>query len=121
RALALAGRPGAAVLRPPGRRGAARRHRRAAHRAAGMKLRIAAIAFLIAVLTVGLCWLSLQPLLARLLEVLERVAAPGSPEHALLARTARMLPLLLGVHLAAGGALVFAVLYLTVARPLGRA
>src|SRR6185295_12694655 len=37
------------------------------------------------------------------------------------ARTARMLPLLLSAHLAAGGALVFGVLYLTVARPLGRA
>ncbi|HYV49944.1 MAG TPA: HAMP domain-containing sensor histidine kinase [Myxococcaceae bacterium] len=86
-----------------------------------MKLRIAAIAFLIATLTVGLCWLSLQPVLARLLEALQRTAPPGTAEHALWARTVRMLPLLLGAHLVAGGALAFAVLYLTVARPLGRA
>jgi two-component system, NtrC family, sensor kinase len=86
-----------------------------------VKLRIAAIAFLIATLTVGLCWLSLQPVLARLLEALQRATPPGAPDHMLLARTARMLPLLLGAHLVAGGALVFLVLYLTVARPLGRA
>jgi len=86
-----------------------------------VKLRIAAIAFLIATLTVGLCWLSLQPVLARLLDALQRAAPPGTPEHAVWARTVRMLPLLLGAHLAAGGALVFAVLYLAVARPLGRA
>jgi len=86
-----------------------------------MRLRIAAIAFLISTLAVGLCWLSLQPLLARLLDVLHHLAAPGGPEQALLVRTARLLPALLGVHLVAGGALVYAVLYLTVARPLGRA
>ncbi|HVE83902.1 MAG TPA: HAMP domain-containing sensor histidine kinase [Myxococcales bacterium] len=86
-----------------------------------MKLRIAAIAFLISTLTVGLCWLSLQPLLARLLELLQRLSAPGGPEHALVARAARLLPAMLGAHLVAGGALVYAVLYLAVARPLGRA
>ena len=86
-----------------------------------MRLRIAAIAFLISTLAVGLCWLSLQPLLARLLDVLHHLAAPAGPEQALLVRTARLLPVMLGVHLVAGGALVYAVLYLTVARPLGRA
>ncbi|WP_342375749.1 ATP-binding protein [Myxococcus stipitatus] len=83
-----------------------------------MKWRIASVAFLLGSLCTGLSWLSLQPVLIRLLELGRRVAAPGSPDAEVLAQVRGFLPLALGLDLVALTLLAYAVLYLTVGRPL---
>jgi two-component system NtrC family sensor kinase len=83
-----------------------------------VKVRVAAIAFLLAVLSTGLTWLSFQPLLLRLVEAL-RVSAPlGSGPRRVLQSAQEMLPIYLGLDLLIVLLVSFAVLYLTVARPL---
>ena len=83
-----------------------------------MKLRIAAIAFLLAVLATGITWLSFQPVMLRLVEAL-RVAAPaGSPSRHVLETAQEFLPLYLGLDLLILVLVAFGVLYFTVARPL---
>ncbi|AGC47637.1 sensor histidine kinase [Myxococcus stipitatus DSM 14675] len=83
-----------------------------------MKWRIASVAFLLGSLCTGLSWLSLQPVLIRLLELGRRLAAPGSPDAEVLAQVRGFLPLALGLDLVALTLLAYAVLYLTVGRPL---
>ncbi|MCE9667374.1 ATP-binding protein [Myxococcus stipitatus] len=83
-----------------------------------MKWRIASVAFLLGSLCTGLSWLSLQPVLIRLLEVGRRLAAPGSPESEVLTQVRGFLPLALGLDLVALTLLAYLVLDLTVGRPL---
>jgi signal transduction histidine kinase len=85
-----------------------------------MKLRIASVSFLIGIAATGMAWLSLQPVLVRLVDGLQRVAPAAGPERLLLARVSRLLPLLLGVDLLLSAVIAYAVLYFTVARPLDR-
>jgi two-component system NtrC family sensor kinase len=81
-----------------------------------VKLRIASIAFLLASLCVGLAWLSVQPLLVRLLDAVHR--AGGVTEVG--AHVGAALPLLLAMDFVIAGLVIFAVLYMTVGRPLVR-
>ena len=83
-----------------------------------MKARIAAIAFLLAVLATGLTWLSFQPVLFRLVEALVAASPPGAAPRQVLRSAQQMLPLSLGLDLLILVLLTFGVLYLTVARPL---
>lgn len=83
-----------------------------------MKLRIASVAFLLGSLATGLIWLTLQPLLLWLLGVGYQLAQPGTPEAVLVERVRGLLPLVLGLDLVALTILIYAVLYLTVGRPL---
>jgi len=84
-----------------------------------VRLRIAAIAFLLAVLATGITWLSFQPVMLRLVEAL-RVAAPaGSASRHVLETAQEFLPLYLGLDLLIVVLVAFGILYFTVARPLG--
>ena len=84
-----------------------------------MKLRLAAIAFLLAVLATGITWLSFQPVMLRLVEAL-RVAAPlGTASRHVLETAQQFLPLYLGLDLLIVVLVTFGILYFTVARPLG--
>ncbi|MFZ5468518.1 MAG: sensor histidine kinase [Myxococcota bacterium] len=77
-----------------------------------MKLRIAAVAFLLGAVTVGVAWLTLQPVLVKLLPL-------AGPEG--FARLSGLLPFYLALDLVVAAVVVFVVLYFTVARPLRRA
>ena len=79
-----------------------------------MKFRVASIAFLLASAATGITWLSVQPLLVRLVDVMRKVA----PGQLVLFHLERVLPLYLGLDLLVVGLLAYAVLYVTVARPL---
>jgi signal transduction histidine kinase len=83
-----------------------------------MKWRIASVAFLLGSLATGLTWLSMQPMLLRLLGVARRLALPDSPEAEAVARVRGLLPLALGLDLVALTVLVYVVLDVTVGRPL---
>jgi len=85
-----------------------------------MKLRLAAIAFLVAVLATGLTWLSFQPLLVGLVDALRRTALPGTASSLVLHRAQQALPLLLGLDLLLLCLLAYAILWLAVARPVQR-
>jgi two-component system NtrC family sensor kinase len=84
-----------------------------------VKLRIAAIAFLLAVLATGITWLSFQPVLLRLVEALRLSAPAGSAPRHVLETAQQFLPLYLGLDLLILVLVGFGVLYFTVARPLG--
>ena len=83
-----------------------------------MKLRVAAVAFLLAILSTGLTWLSFQPVLLRLVEALRASAAPGSAPRRVLETAQQMLPVYLVLDLLILLLVSFGILYLTVARPL---
>ena len=84
-----------------------------------MKARVAAIAFLLAVLATGITWLSFQPVMLRLVEAL-RIAAPaGTASRHVLETAQQFLPLYLGLDLVIVVLVAFGILYFTVARPLG--
>jgi two-component system, NtrC family, sensor kinase len=85
-----------------------------------MKLRLAAIVFLVAVLATGLTSLSFQPVLAGLMEALRRASAPGSAPALVRAGAREALPLLLGLDLLVVGLFAYAILWLAVARPVQR-
>src|SRR5262249_46888984 len=74
----------------------------AGHRPAlgpAMRARVAAIAFLLAVLATGITWLSFQPVILRLVEAL-RIAAPaGTASRHVLETAQQFLPLYLGLDL----------------------
>ena len=83
-----------------------------------MKLRIAAIAFLLAVLAAGLTWLSFQPVIFRLVEAL-RVASPaGTAPRQILRSAQEMLPVYLVLDVLILVLVTFGMLWITVARPL---
>jgi signal transduction histidine kinase len=83
-----------------------------------MKLRVVAIAFLLAILSTGLTWLSFQPVLLRLVEALRATAPLGSAPRRVLESAQQMLPVYLGLDLLILLLVSFGILYLTVARPL---
>jgi two-component system, NtrC family, sensor kinase len=85
-----------------------------------MKLRLAAIVFLVAVLATGLTWLSFQPLLVRLVEALHRTAAAGTAPALVLVRVREALPVLLALDLLLVGLVAYGILWLAVARPVQR-
>ncbi|ABF88543.1 sensor histidine kinase [Myxococcus xanthus DK 1622] len=85
-----------------------------------MKWRIASVAFLLGALSSGLTWLSVQPVLLRLLDALRRWVPEGSAEEATLARVQGLLPWVLGLDLVALTVLTYVVLDLMVGRPLRR-
>lgn len=85
-----------------------------------MKLRLAAIVFLVSVLATGLTSLSFQPVLAGLMEALRRASAPGSAPALVRAGAREALPLLLGLDLLLVGLFAYAILWLAVARPVQR-
>ena len=58
-----------------------------------MKVRIAAIAFLLAVLATGITWLSFQPVVLRLVEALRAAAPAGSPSRHVLETAQQFLPI----------------------------
>lgn len=78
-------------------------------------LRVASIAFLLATVSVGIAWLSLQPLLVRLFAI-----ARDSGDTQIIVEIRRALPLLLGLDLVLVAAIIFAVLQLTLSRVLLR-
>ena len=84
-----------------------------------MKLRLAAIAFLLAVLATGITWLSFQPVMLRLVEALRLAAPAGSASRHVLETAQEFLPLYLGLDLLILVLVAFGILYFTVARPLG--
>ncbi len=85
-----------------------------------MKVRLAAIVFLVAVLATGLTSLSFQPVLAGLMEALRRATVPGSAPALVRAGAREALPLLLGLDLLLVGLFAYAILWLAVARPVQR-
>ncbi|AKQ64219.1 Two-component sensor PilS [Myxococcus hansupus] len=85
-----------------------------------MKWRIASVAFLLGSLSTGLTWLSVQPVLIQLLDVVRRLAPAASPEAETLAKVRALLPLALGLDLVALTVLAYVVLDFTVGRPLRR-
>jgi two-component system, NtrC family, sensor kinase len=85
-----------------------------------MKLRLAAIVFLVAVLATGLTSLSFQPVLAGLMEALRRSTVPGTAPALVRAGAREALPLLLGLDLLLVGLFAYAILWLAVARPVQR-
>ncbi|GEL70621.1 sensor histidine kinase [Myxococcus virescens] len=85
-----------------------------------MKWRIASVAFLLGSLSSGLTWLSVQPVLFRLLDALRRWVPEGSSEEETLSRVRGVLPWLLGLDLVALTVLTYVVLDLMVGRPLRR-
>jgi two-component system, NtrC family, sensor kinase len=85
-----------------------------------MKLRLAAIVFLVAVLATGLTSLSFQPVLAGLMEALRRASVPGSAPALVRTGAREALPLLLGLDLLLVGLFAYAILWLAVARPVQR-
>jgi two-component system, NtrC family, sensor kinase len=83
-----------------------------------VKWRIASVAFLLGSLSTGLSWLSLQPVLIRLLDMARRLALPGSLDMEGVARIRVFLPLALGLDLLVLTLLAYGVLDLAVGRPL---
>ncbi len=83
-----------------------------------MRLRLAAIAFLVASLCTGVTWLTLQPVLIRLVNALARLAPEDSPELRLLAQLRTSLPLMLAFDLLVIGVICYGILHLTVGRGL---
>jgi two-component system NtrC family sensor kinase len=84
-----------------------------------VRLRVASIAFLLAAISTGVAWLSLQPVLIRLVETVRKSAEPSS--QALSTKVGALLPLLLGLDLCVAAIVIFGVLQWTVARPLREA
>ncbi len=85
-----------------------------------MKWRIASVAFLLGSVSSGLTWLSVQPVLFRLLEAVRRWVPEGSAEEDVLSRVRGVLPWVLGLDLVALTVLTYVVLDLVVGRPLRR-
>jgi len=83
-----------------------------------VKLRVVSIAFLLAVISTGASWLTLQPTLAALMDFAARERPLQSAE--LLLRIKLLLPFTLGLVLTAVTALTFIVVHFTVGRPLAR-
>lgn len=84
-----------------------------------MRLRIASIAFLIGSLCTGVTWLFFQPLLLRIGAVVKS-AMPEGTERAAIQRLWSLLPFSLALEILLLTAIVYALLQLTVGRPLKR-
>jgi signal transduction histidine kinase len=83
-----------------------------------VKLRVASISFLLAAISTGASWLSLQPSLAALLAFAQRELPLKSLE--LVTRVKLVLPFTLAMVLMAVAAMTFMVIHFTVGRPLAR-
>ncbi len=82
-----------------------------------MRLRVASISFLLATASVGIAWLSLQPIMVRLIKGLN----PADERSASLVRQVQvLLPALLVADLLVVAVLIFAVLHFTLSRALTR-
>src|SRR5216683_3448190 len=84
-----------------------------------MKLRIASIAFLFGSVSTGLTWLTLQPVIVRMMNTISRLA-PGSVEAEGVELTRGFLPLYLALDMLLVTIICSVVLNLVVARPLRR-
>jgi two-component system, NtrC family, sensor kinase len=84
-----------------------------------MRLRLASIAFLLGSAATGVSWLTLHPALVQLIDAVHKYA-PHSPAVELLTQIRGLLPFYLALDLIAVTGLVYLVLHLAVARPLGR-
>jgi len=85
-----------------------------------MKVRIASIAFLFSSLSIGIAWLTLQPVFLRMVSVLRKLAPANSPESEMLKQFRALLPLYFALNLLLLTAIGYFVLYLMVGRPLRR-
>jgi two-component system NtrC family sensor kinase len=85
-----------------------------------MKFRIASIAFLFSSLSIGIAWLTLQPVFLRLVSELRKLAPATSPESELLKHFRALLPVYFGLNLLLLTVICYFVLYLMVGRPLRR-
>ncbi len=83
-----------------------------------MKFRIASIAFLFSSLSIGIAWLTLQPVFLRLVSELRKLAPPSSPESELLKHFRTLLPVYFGLNLLLLTVICYFVLYVMVGRPL---
>jgi two-component system, NtrC family, sensor kinase len=84
-----------------------------------MKLRIASIAFLFGSVATGLTWLTLQPVIVRMMNTISRLA-PGSVEAEGVELTRGFLPFYLALDMLLVTIICSVVLNLMVARPLHR-
>jgi two-component system, NtrC family, sensor kinase len=85
-----------------------------------MKLKIASIAFLFSSLATGFAWLTLQPLLFRLMEAVRRLSPDGGADAAALSQARALLPFYLALDLLGLTLLFYAVLHWMLVRPLQR-
>ena len=85
-----------------------------------MKFRIASIAFLFSSVSIGIAWLTLQPVFLRLVGALRRVAPSGSPGSELLRQFRALLPVYFALNLLLLTVISYLVLYLMLGRPLRR-
>jgi signal transduction histidine kinase len=80
-----------------------------------MRARLASLSFLLASISTGLAWLSIQPTLFRLTTAL---AKRGGADQVLLLRVQAFLPYQLALHVLVVGALTYGILQWLVGRPL---
>lgn len=85
-----------------------------------MRARIASLSFFLASAAVAVAWLTLLPVMTRLLDALRRASAPGSGEAEMLGRLREILPLYLAADLVLIALVCFAILYFALGRPLRR-
>jgi two-component system NtrC family sensor kinase len=85
-----------------------------------MRARIASLSFFLASAAVAVAWLTLLPVITRLLDALRRASPPGSAEAELLARVRGVLPFYLAADLLLIALVCFAILYVALGRPLRR-
>jgi two-component system, NtrC family, sensor kinase len=85
-----------------------------------MRARIASLSFFLASAAVAGTWLTLLPVLMRVLDALHRSSPPGSAEAELLDRVRDVLPFYLGADLILIALVCFAILHFALGRPLRR-
>lgn len=81
-----------------------------------MRFRIASIAFLLAVASTGVSWLTLQPSLTALLQLVSKLDAPAAVD--LASKVRALLPFNLVIDLVVASVIAFLVIHFTVGRPL---
>jgi two-component system NtrC family sensor kinase len=86
-----------------------------------MKGRIASIAFLFSSISIALAWLTLQPMVIRMIAAIRKLAPSGAPQAELLVHFRTFLPLYFILNLLLLTATLYLVLYVMVGRPLHRA
>jgi signal transduction histidine kinase len=86
-----------------------------------VKARIASIAFLFSSISIALAWLTLQPMLMRMVAAIRKLAPADAPQAELLAHFRTLLPLYFVLNLLLLTVSLYLVLYLVVGRPLHRA
>ncbi len=84
-----------------------------------MRFRILALGFLLAVVACVVTWLSVQPVLASLMEAVSRFGGTETAARDTLSRVRAVIPFFIALDLAAVSFVAFTLLYLVVGRPLG--